>query len=179
MGDNKSHLPHPQPEAGRAGTFVSSGQGVTIVEMLIVVTIIGLIAGISFPAVTSGIDSLRLASASDSLVSFLNGAMNRAERRQDVVEIAISIQDNAVMLTTTGLTRKLEMPSGVTIKAVWPKLAADPEATRRFLLLPGGAIPRLGIEIANRKGVRRIVRVNPMTGVPDIERLAAGEEPAQ
>ena len=63
-------------------------QGVTIVEMLIVVTIIGLIAGISFPAVTSGIDSLRLASASDSLASFLNGAMNRAERRQDVVEIA-------------------------------------------------------------------------------------------
>ena len=154
-------------------------RGVTIVEMLIVVTIIGLIAGISFPAVTSGIDSLRLASASDSLVSFLNGAMNRAERRQDVVEIAISIQDNAVSLTTTGLSRKLEMPSGVTIKAVWPKFAANPDAPRRFLLLPGGAVPRLGIEIANRKGVRRIVRVNPMTGVPEIERLAADQEPAE
>jgi prepilin-type N-terminal cleavage/methylation domain-containing protein len=154
-------------------------RGVTIVEMLIVVTIIGLIAGVSFPAVTSGIDSLRLASASDSLVSFLNGAMNRAERRQDVVEIAISIQDNAVSLTTTGLSRKLEMPSGVTIKAIWPKFAANPDAPRRFLLLPGGAVPRLGIEIANRKGVRRIVRVNPMTGVPEIERLAANQEPAE
>ncbi len=154
-------------------------QGVTLVEMLIVVTIIGLIAGISFPAVTSGIDSLRLASASDSLVSFLNGAMNRAERRQDVVEIAISIQDNAVWLTTAGLSRKLEMPSGVTIKAVWPKFAANPDAPRRFLLLPGGAVPRLGIEIANRKGVRRIVRVNPMTGVPEIERLAANQELAE
>ena len=154
-------------------------RGVTLVEMMIVVTIVGLIAGISFPAVTSGIDSLRLASASDSLVSFLNGAMNRAERRQDVVEIAISIQDNAVSLTTTGLSRKLEMPGGVTIKAVWPKLAANPEAPRRFLLLPGGAVPRLGIEIANRKGVRRIVRVNPMTGVPEIERLATNQEPAE
>jgi hypothetical protein len=122
---------------------------------------------------------LRLASASDSLVSFLNGAMNRAERRQDVVEIAISIQDNAVSLTTTGLSRKLEMPSGVTIKAVWPKFAANPDAPRRFLLLPGGAVPRLGIEIANRKGVRRIVRVNPMTGVPEIERLADNQEPAE
>jgi prepilin-type N-terminal cleavage/methylation domain-containing protein len=154
-------------------------RGVTLVEMLIVVTIIGLIAGVSFPAITSGIDSLRLASASDSLVSFLNGAMNRAERRQDVVEIAISIQDNAVSLTTTGLSRKLEMPGGVTIKAVWPKLASNPDAPRRFLLLPGGAMPRLGIEIANRKGVRRIVRVNPMTGVPEIERLAANQEPAE
>ena len=154
-------------------------RGVTLVEMMIVVTIIGLIAGISFPAVTSGIDSLRLASASDSLVSFLNGAMNRAERRQDVVEIAISVQENAVSLTTTGLSRKLEMPSGVTIKAVWPKLVANPEAPRRFLLLPGGAVPRFGIEIANRKGVRRIVRVNPMTGVPEIERLATNQEPAE
>ena len=154
-------------------------QGVTLVEMLIVVTIIGLIAGISFPAVTSGIDSLRLASASDSLVSFLNGAMNRAERRQDVVEIAISIQDNAVWLTTAGLSRKLEMPSGVTIKAVWPKFAANPDAPRRFLLLPGGAVPRLGIEIANRKGVRRLVRVNPMTGVPEIERLEINQEAAE
>jgi prepilin-type N-terminal cleavage/methylation domain-containing protein len=178
MGDYQNYLPHRQRKRGRAELLVSR-RGVTIVEMLIVVTIIGLIAGISFPAVTSGIDSLRLASASDSLVSFLNGAMNRAERRQDVVEIEISIQDNTVTLTTTGLSRKLEMPGGVSIKAVWPKLAANPEATRRFLLLPGGAVPRLGIEIANRKGVRRIVRVNPMTGVPDIERLAAGEEPAQ
>jgi len=179
MGDHQNDLPHRQRKRGRAGMPVLRCHGVTIVEMLIVVTIIGLIAGISFPAVTSGIDSLRLASASDSLVSFINGAMNRAERRQDVVEIAISIQDNAVMLTTTGLSRKLEMPSGVTIKAIWPKLAANPDATRRFLLMPGGAVPRLGIEIANRKGVRRIIRVNPMTGVPDIERLAAGEEPAQ
>ncbi len=154
-------------------------RGVTLVEMLIVATIIGLIVSISFPAVSSGIDSLRLASASDSLVSFLNGGLNRAERRQDVVEIAISIKDNAVTLTTTGLFRKLDMPAGVSIKAVWPKLPTDPETPRRFLLLPGGTAPRIGIEIANRKGVHRIVRVNPMTGVPEIERPEPGQETAE
>ena len=95
------------------------------------------------------------------------------------MEIAISIADNSVTMTARGLSRKLEMPGGVTIKAVWPRLPSDPEAPRRFLLLPGGAVPRLGIEIANRKGVRRIVRVNPMTGVPEIERLAANQEVAQ
>jgi len=178
MGDHQNHLPH-WPELGPVQMHAPRRQGVTIVEMLIVVTIIGLIAGISFPAVTSGIDSLRLASASDSLVSFLNGAMNRAERRQDVVEIAVSIHDNAVTLATSRLFRTLEMPSGVTIKAVWPKLPTNPDATRRYLLLPGGAVPRLGIEIANRKGVRRIVRVNPMTGVPEVERVRANQEPAE
>ena len=150
-------------------------RGVTLIEMLIVVAIIGLIAGISFPAVSSGVDSLRLVSASDSLVSLLNRAMNRADRRQDVVEVSISIQENAVYLASTGLSRKLEMPSGVTIKAVWPKLAVEQEGPRRFLLLPGGTPPRIGIEIVNRRGVRRIVRVNPMTGVPEIERLESQE----
>src|SRR5712691_9088872 len=94
-------------------------QGVTLVEMLIVVAIIGLIAGISFPAVSSGIDSMRLNAASDSLVSFLNGALNRAERRQQVVEISISTEDNSVSLSSPDLARKLEMPTGVTIKKVY------------------------------------------------------------
>ncbi len=149
----------------------TSSRGVTLIEMLIVVTIIGLIAGISFPAVSSGIDSLRIASASDSLVSFLNGGLNRAERRQEAVEVTVSVKDNAVYLASASLNRTLAMPSGVTILAVWPKLPDETGASRRFLLLPGGAVPRIGIEITNRKGARRIVRVNPMTGVPEIERL--------
>jgi prepilin-type N-terminal cleavage/methylation domain-containing protein len=153
-------------------------RGITLVEMLIVVTIIGLIAGISFPAVSSGLDSLRLRSASDSLVSFLNAALNRAERRQEVAEIAISTQDNALHLTTPTLSRELDMPPGVTIRAVWPKLPdGETNEPRRFLLFPGGNVPRIGIEIANRKGVRRLVRVDPMTGVPAVQPLEAFQEP--
>ena len=138
-------------------------RGITLVEMLIVVAIVGLIAGISFPAVSSGIDSLRLSSASDSLVSFLNGALNRSERRQQVVQISISVEKNAVYLNSPDLARELDMPTGITIEAVHgPPL---------FLLLPGATVPRVGIQIINRKGARRIVRVNPMTGVPEIERV--------
>lgn len=154
-------------------------RGVTLVEMLIVATIIGLIAAVSFPAISSGLESLRLASASDSLVSFLNAGMNRGQRRQEAVEVAISTKDNSVSLTSASLARKLDMPAGVTIEEVWPKLPVETDAPRLFLLLPGGAIPRIGIEIANRKGVHRIVRVNPMTGVPEIERIAAGQEVTQ
>jgi len=154
-------------------------RGVTLVEMLIVVAIIGLMAAISFPAMSSGLDSLRLSSASDSLVSFLNAGLNRAERRQEPVEVAISIKDNSVSLLSASLSRRLNMPSGVTIQQVWPKLEQETDAPRLFLLLPGGAVPRVGIEIANRKGVHRIVRVNPMTGVPEIERIVPGKEEAK
>lgn len=154
-------------------------RGVTLIEMLIVVTIIGLIASISFPAVSSGLDSLRLASASNSLVAFLNAGLNRAERRQEAVEVAISTRDSSVTLTSASLFRKLEMPSGVKIEQVLPRLPEEIEGPRLFLLMPGGTVPRIGIEIVNQRGVRRIVRVNPMTGVPEIERIVAGTEAAQ
>ncbi len=149
--------------------------GVTLVEMLIVVAIVGLIASISFPSVASGLESLRLNSATDSIVGLLNGALNRAERRQQAIEVSVSIQDNSVSLTSTepGFFRKLSMPDGVKIAAIWPKLPDEDTQPRHFLLLPGSTAPRLGVEIVNRKGARRIVRVNPITGVPDIERVEA------
>jgi len=45
-------------------------------------------------------------------------------------------------------------------------------------LLPGGNVPRIGIEIVNRKGLRRLVRVNPMTGVPEVQMLETSQEVA-
>ena len=156
-----------------------TSRGVTLVEMLIVMTIIGLIAAVSFPAFSSGLDGLRLNSASDSIVSVLNTGLNRAQRRQEAVELAVSAKENFVSLASASLSRRLEMPSGITIQQVWPRLAEETDAPRLFLLLPGGAVPRIGIEIANRKGVRRIVRVNPMTGVPEIERIVPGQEPGR
>jgi prepilin-type N-terminal cleavage/methylation domain-containing protein len=154
---------------------LAKNAGVTLVEMLIVVTIVGLIASISFPSVASGLESLRLTSATDSIVGLLNGAMNRAERRQQAMEITVSVQDKFLSLASSeaGFTRTLSMPDGVKIVAVWPKLLEEDNQPRRFLLLPGSTVPRLGVEIANRKGARRIVRVNPITGVPDIERVEA------
>lgn len=152
-------------------------RGVTLVEMLIVVAIIGLIAGVTFPAISSGIDSLRLVSASDSLASFLNGALNRAERQQQVVEVVISPGSNTVSARSPGqrFSRSLTMPEGVTIASVLPPVPGEPGSPRGFLLLPGSTVPRIGIEIRNRKGARRVVRVNPMTGAPEIQRLAPKE----
>src|ERR1035441_469987 len=72
--------------------------GMTLIEMVVVVGIISLIVGVSLPAVTSGIDSLRLNAATTSVVSFVNSGLNRAERRQQVVEITISKNENALSM---------------------------------------------------------------------------------
>ena len=143
----------------------------TLIEMIVVVGIISLIVGVSLPAVTSGIDTLRLNAATNSVVSFVNAGLNRAERRQQVVELTISKNENALMMRSTepGFFRRLEMPEGVSITHVLPELPENPDAPRIYMLYPGGTPPRFGVQLMNRKNVERIVRVDPITGVPRVE----------
>lgn len=151
-----------------------STRGITLVELVVVMALLGLLAGITFPTASAGLDALRLNAASNSLVSFFNAALNCAERRQQAVEIAISKTDHTLRLRSVepGFSRWLELPSGVTIRAVWPSLPQEEDQPMRYIVLyPGGALPRFGVEIASARGGRRLVQVDPITGVPQVERF--------
>jgi prepilin-type N-terminal cleavage/methylation domain-containing protein len=158
-----SPAPGPRP--------LAPARGVTLVEMMIVVAIVGLMVGITFPAVSAGLDSVRLASATDSLASFLNAAVNRAERRQQPMELIISPKDNLLTLYSNepGFTRELRLPEGIAIEAVLPRNPDDPQGARRLILMPGATVPGIGIQVANQRGAHRIVRLDPMTGFPRVE----------
>ncbi len=150
-----------------------SPNGVTLLEMLIVVALIGLLAGISFPSVSAGLDAIRLASAGDQIAGFLNGALNRADRRQEAIEITIDPSRNALLARSArpGFERRLDLPDGVRIAAIFPP-AANQDDPRHFLVYPGGTAPRVRLEIVNRKGGRRSIEIDPITGVPQIQRPA-------
>lgn len=150
----------------------SGRRGVTLVEMLVVVLLIALLAGITLPSATSGLESLRLRAAADATAGFINRALNRAERRQHLVEISVNKVDNTLWMRSTesGFNDRMEIPDGVQIVAVLPALAGDDQVPlRRFLIYPGGTVPRFGIQLLARNGAQRIVRVDPLTGVPQIE----------
>jgi len=146
--------------------------GVTLMEMMVVLAIIGLIVGISFPSTIAGMENLRLAAGARSVAAFMNVAANRAERRQQAIELSISVKENLVTMRSpdAAFLKKLDLPRGIAVQAVWPALEEPTDEPRRFLFQPGAVPPRIGIEIANRRGARRIVRLNPVTGVTEIER---------
>jgi len=146
--------------------------GVTLIEMLMVVTILSIMVGISFPSVSAGIDSLRLITSADSVAALLNGAMNRADRRQEPVEILIDRETNSLSVRSVqpGFVRRYDLPDGVRVRSLLPRMPESERGQRSFWVLPGGSFPRFGVELENRRGARRIVRVDPITGAPEIRR---------
>jgi hypothetical protein len=91
------------------------------------------------------------------------------------MELIISPKDNLIALYSNepGFTRELRLPAGVSIEAVLPRNPDDPQGVRRLILMPGATVPGIGIQIANQRGTRRIVRLDPMTGYPRVESVKA------
>jgi prepilin-type N-terminal cleavage/methylation domain-containing protein len=138
-------------------------RGVTLMELLVVVAIVGAMVTIALPSFTAGLDGLRLTQGADSVASLLNGGLNRVERRQEVVEVSIVPRENRIAMRSADgkFQQQLALPDGVRVEG-------DPV---QILLLPGATAPRVGIQLANQSGSRRIVRLDPITGVPQIERV--------
>ena len=146
-------------------------------EMLVVAAIIGLIASISLPSVAAGIDSVRIATAADTISAFLNSAVNKAERHQQPVEVLIIPKESRLVMYSTDSTgeQELKMPGGIVIETVLPRIddSSDAQEGRRLILLPGASAPGIGVQIANSHGSRRVIRLDPMTGFPRVESVGS------
>jgi type II secretory pathway pseudopilin PulG len=134
--------------------------------MLIVVAIVGAIAGIAFPALTSGLASVRLSSSASEVASFLTLSLNTVERREQAAAIVFTPKENRIDVFTAASGAK-------PVRSYQPpaSIAFDGEEPRRFLLFPGGSFPMISITLHNEKGARRLVRIDPVTAVPQVTRV--------
>lgn len=143
--------------------------------MLVVLTIISLMAGLAAPSVLNGIDSVRLSTAADSVVAFLNSAQNASERRQVAVEITFDPAARRLEARSSNNTyqRQYELADGINIDRVLPDLPDLPDdQPRRVLLLPGGAVPRIVVVLKSQRGSLLQVAVDPINGNASIVRGA-------
>jgi len=152
-----------------AGAVNRSRRGITLLEMLIVVSLIALLTGLSYAPLSAGLETLRLRAASDVVLSFLSAALDRAERKQAVVEVQILPLDNVLLARTAdqAFVKRVDLPQGMQIARITPEIpGADPRAVRRFLIYPGGAVPQITVELVNPSGRRRVISLDPLTGSP-------------
>jgi prepilin-type N-terminal cleavage/methylation domain-containing protein len=143
------------------GSSRFAARGITLIELIVVLAIIGLLVGVTLPATTNGLASVHLKGATSQVATFLNSALNRAERREQTIEIIVYPKQARLELDSTepGYTRTLTLPPGIGIAG------DDPF---RILLIPGSAPPRVAIDLFNERGAHRIVKLDPVTGVPEV-----------
>ena len=98
----------------------------------------------------------------------MNTAIDRASRREQVIEIWIAPKDNVILARSPDLafSRRLDIPETFHITSVLPPAEVAPGEPRRFLLYPGAAAPRIGVEISNNDGRKRMISIDPFTGLP-------------
>jgi prepilin-type N-terminal cleavage/methylation domain-containing protein len=151
----------PVVRAKMPTSSAGNSRGITLVELLVVMAIIGLMVGVSMPAANSGLASIRLKGAAGDVSTFINSALNRAERHEQMMEIIVYPKESKLELDSSepGFSRTLNLPPGVSIAG---------ENPIRIVLMPGSAPPRLALDLFNERGSHRIVKLDPVTGVPEV-----------
>jgi prepilin-type N-terminal cleavage/methylation domain-containing protein len=145
--------------------------GVTLIEMLVVVSIIAVMVGLAIPSFSAGLDGLRLRSASSTVASALNIAINTADRRQVPVQILIQPRLNKVILrpAESNHDQTFDIPQGVRVRRILPSLFLNEEQNDRYLIVyPNGAPPQLIVELQSPRGSIRQIRLDPITGVAKV-----------
>ncbi len=133
-----------------------SQRGVTLIEMLVVVAILGIMSAITYPSITAGLDSLRLTTACDDVANVVAAAQNFAERRQRTVEVRIT--PRSVEATAEGLNRRLSLDPALTI-------AGEP---RSIFVDPAAPLPGIAVDIFTKRGSRRSLKIDPISGAAEI-----------
>ncbi len=147
-------------------------RGVTLLEMLVVVVLVSVLAGLAYPSGTSGLDALRLRSAADGAAALLTQAMTRVERTQAPAELVIDTTAGVLLVRDPAgrFRREQKLETGIAIAAVLPPLPAAGEETARVVVLePGAPFPGVGIVFSNARGQRRVVRIDPLTSIAVVE----------
>lgn len=157
---------------GHRAALRSRETGVTLLEMMIVIALMALLIGITFPSIGAGLESLRLRSASEDIVASLNSALTRANRRQDAVQVIISPVRRSVVTQPVHNTTPhiVTLPDDIRIARVLPDIGERLDesgnlADRDFFIYPDGSVPSIIIDLVNNRGFHRLVAVDPITGV--------------
>ncbi len=136
-------------------------QGITLVELLVAMAIIGLMLAITFPSFTAGLDGIVLRSDIDRAGSFFNQARLQADRLQQPVQ-----------LTADPGERKL---TAISVDGAWEESFAlnercsivFPKEKQSVILHPGTPAPRFRLLLQSERGASAGLQINIFTGVPE------------
>lgn len=145
--------------------------GMTLLELLVVLTILSLMAGLVAPRMGPWLDNWRLRSAADRIAQTVRYARTRAlfEQHFYVVEILPEKNLVRVLQPDSALVREFALPEGIQVHTD-EKLAASlaPEVIR-FILPPSGEVEEKNLWLRNNQGNTIKIHFDFLVGSPGVE----------
>jgi len=144
----------------------SAQSGVTLMEMLVVLTIIAIAGAIVYPSVGSGLDNVRLRTTAERLGSTFRFARDTALHHEVVCQVTVDPEQQRVSLEeidarhpAASRLRSWEMPPGVRV---------DLQRAGIYIFGPDGGGPEIKLALRNSRGRTALVEVDPLTGLPQV-----------
>lgn len=136
--------------------------GITLMEMLMVMTIIGLLASVATPAVTAGMETVKLRNSAERLASTLRMARERSVRTRHYFQVTLDPQTRRVELRDLegDFVREWEMPETISMNVDRPLL---------FQFAPDGSVPSFHVELENSRKRTANVDLDSFTALPTVK----------
>jgi len=135
--------------------------GITLMEMLVVMTLIGLLASVATPSVTAGMETVKLRSSAERVAATLRLARERAVRTRHYFQVTVDPQTRRVELRDLegDFVRDWTLPETISVKA---------ERSLLFLFGPDGSVPSLHVDLENSKRRTASVEMDAFTALPAV-----------
>jgi prepilin-type N-terminal cleavage/methylation domain-containing protein len=145
--------------------------GVTLLELLVVITILSLISGLVVPRMGPWLDNWRLRSAADRIAQTLRYARTRAlfEQHFYVVEILPEKNLMRVFEPNSAFVRESALPKGIQVRTDEKEGASGGPEVIRFILPPSGEVEEKNVWLRNEQGQTIKVHFDFLMGSPGVE----------
>ncbi len=150
--------------------------GMTLLELLVVITILSLMAGLVAPRIGSWLDIWRLRSAADRITQTLRYARTRAlfEQHFYVVEILPGKRLVRVLQPNSGTVQEFSLPDGIQVEADEKPGALGAPEVIRFILPPSGEVEERNLWLRNAQGKTLKIHFDFLLGKPGVESAEEG-----
>jgi len=143
--------------------------GFTLVELILVLFIIALVAGLVLPAVGRGVETLQLRAEVSAFSAFLRYAREQAITKREAQEVTIKPEAHLLILRTAG------SDSASKSRKLSPRIAisADTPSGNSITFSPRGVSTGASFRLTAPDGRAYSVRVDPLTGRVTNARIGA------
>ncbi|MBI4444086.1 MAG: GspH/FimT family pseudopilin [Acidobacteria bacterium] len=149
-----------------------AAQGITLMEMLVVVALVSILLAVVFPAAGSGLATLALRSAAQEVATAAKYAREQAIYRQRffMLEMDGEARTVSVVDLESGRTRSFRLPETVRVDQILSVRIGETVTSRSWLFFPDGSSDPFQVVLQTRQ--RRVqISSDPLTGYPEVSWL--------